>query len=84
MGPVELARPGCLDLQDISPEIPQAQAGQRACQHLRAIQDRDAIQGARRSRLAGAIGRLLQFPLLPISITNAIMGYRKLLVNYGR
>jgi hypothetical protein len=63
MGPVEFARPGRLDLQDIRSEVPQAHAGERARQHLRAIQDRDAVQGARGSRSARAIASLLHFPL---------------------
>ena len=74
MGPVELARAGCLDLEHVGAQIAQPQAGQRTRQHLGAIEDRDAVQGARGARLTGAFGRLLQFPLLPISITNAIMG----------
>ena len=42
MGPVELAGPGRLDLQDIGAQIPQAQPGERTRQHLRAVQNGDA------------------------------------------
>ena len=63
MGAVELAGPGRLDLQDIGAQIPQAQAGERTRQHLRAVQNGDAVQGACGSRLGGMIASLLHFPL---------------------
>ena len=63
MSPVELAGPGRLDLQDIGAQIPQAQAGERTRQHLRAVENRDAVEGARGSQLGRMIAGLLHFPL---------------------
>ena len=63
MGPVELAGPRGLDLQDVGAQISQAQPSERTRQHLRAVEDSDAVQGACGSRLATLIAGLRHFPL---------------------